>query len=104
MENITNATVIGLSVVPAVPPALPTPPSLPPLYENTTAEDQGITIIETVQVVPPPPLPVEPSDPGGDGEISINFIIPTEMRVTREPYPLVSITLCCVLYCQSCAL
>ena len=89
IENITNASVIGLSVVPAVPPAPPTPPSLPPLYENTTLEDQGITVVETVEIVPPPPLPVEPSS--GDGEVSIDFVIPTEMRVTMEPHPLVSI-------------
>ena len=75
-------------MVPAVPPTPPTPPSLPPLYRNTTLEDQGITVIETIQVVPPPPLPVEPSN--GDGEI--DFVIPTEMWVTMEPHPLVSIT------------
>ena len=76
-------------MVPAVPPSPPTPPSLPPLYQNTTLEIQGITVIETIQIVPPPPLPVEPSN--GDGEISIDFVIPTEMRVTMEPHPLVSI-------------
>ena len=76
-------------MVPAVPPAPPTPPSLPPLYENTTLKDQGITVVETIEIVPPPPLPVEPSS--GDGEVSIDFVIPTEMRVTMEPHPLVSI-------------
>lgn len=85
MENITNATVIGLSVVPAVPPPPPTPPTLPPRYENTTTEDEGITVIETIQIATPPPLPVEPSN--GEGEISIDFVIPAEMRVTMEPPP-----------------
>lgn len=90
MENITNATVIGLSVVPAAPPSPPTPPSLPPPYENTTVEDQDITVVEILPIVPSPPLPVEPSDVGG-GEISVDFVIPTEMLVTMEPHPLVSI-------------
>ena len=74
-------------MVPAVPPAPPTPPSLPPLYENATAEDQGVTVIDPIQIVPPPPLPVEPSD--DDDQISIDFVIPAEMRITREPHPLV---------------
>ena len=93
---------IGLSVVPAVPPSPPTPPSLPPLYENTTVEDQDITVVEIIPIVPPPPLPVEPSD-AGSGEISIDFVIPTEMRVTMEPHPLVCIIVLCYteqwIYC-----
>ena len=76
-------------MVPAVPPAPFTPPSLPPLYENTTLEDQGIIVIETIEIVPPPPLPVEPSS--GDGEVSIDFVILTEKWITMEPYPLVSV-------------
>ena len=87
LENITNATVISLSVVPALPPPPPSPPIIPPLYENTTDEEGDLTILETIQTVTPPPLAVENGGENEDGDLLIEFVIPTEMRVTMEPHP-----------------
>ena len=84
LENVTNATVIGLSVVPALPPPPPTPPIIPPSYENSTDEEGDPIIIETIPVAPPPPLVVEETE--STEEVSIEFVIPAEMRVTMEPH------------------
>ena len=87
LENITNATIIGLSVVPALPPPPPHPPVVPPRYENATDEEGDPVIIETIPVVTPPPLSVEVNSGANDEAVSVDFVIPTEMLVTVEPYP-----------------
>ena len=95
MENITNATIVSLSVVPALPPPPPRPPVLPPRYENTTDEDGDTvqTILETIQTVMPPPLAVDVTEStDDDGEVHVDFVIPSEMRVTMEPLTQVQIS------------
>lgn len=78
-ENITNATVLDLSVLPAMPLAPPQPPVVPPDFEDTVTTDM---IPE--EVVVPPPLAVSPASPS---EEEIVFVLPSSMRVTMEPSP-----------------
>ena len=92
LENITNATVIGLSVVPALPPPPPSPPVIPPSYENSTDEEGDPVIIVTTPVAPLPPLVVEQTN--NTEKVSIEFVIPADMRVTMEPHPQVGTLIC----------
>ena len=89
IENVTNATVTSLAVVPAIPPPPPEIPVIPPRYENATDEEGDPVIPPVDEIVTPPPIVSVTDD--DDGQKTINFIIPSEMIVTREPYETVSI-------------
>lgn len=78
---------VSLSVVPALPPPPPSPPILPPRYENITDKEGDPVIIEEIQLATPPTLAVDVSNGTSDtGDVSIDFVIPSEMRVTMEPH------------------
>lgn len=78
-SELENVTVTGVTVVPATPPAPPTPPVIPPDYENITEEaNVTITVVEEPPTTPPPPVEEE--------EEEVVYTIPTEMRVTMEPW------------------
>ncbi len=81
--NVTNATVTGLSVVPATHPPSPIPPVIPPVYENATTDegDLVITPVEESSTV----ATGSPGENSTDTMVTIDFVIPTEMRVTLEP-------------------
>ena len=95
IANITNATVIGLSVVPATPPPSPLPPVVPPVYENATT-DEGDPVIIPIDdiIIELPTIVAETTEGSGAGDdsvdVEINFVLPTEMRVTMEPQEVVS--------------
>lgn len=79
-ENITNATVLGLSVVPSLPPPPPQPPVVPPAYQNVSDD---IVIIQPEEVAPPIIIAQATND---TGEPVIDFVFPASMRVTMEPH------------------
>lgn len=84
-ENITNATVSGVSVIPALPPPPPEPPVVPPAFQNATEEGGVIVTLDEVIV---PNLVGRPNNTGdADNELVINFVFPSDMRVTMEPNP-----------------
>lgn len=94
IENVTNATVTSLSVVPAIPPPPPEVPVIPPQYENATDEDGDPVVTPVDDIVTPSP-PIDT-----DGQDSIKFVIPDDMRVTEEPEGIVSkiVFLCICMY------
>lgn len=73
---------LGLSVIPALPPPPPEPPVIPPTFENATDED-GDPIVVQLEEVTVPTLVLEPAE--SDEEPVINFVFPSSMRVTMEP-------------------
>lgn len=87
-ENITNATVLGVSVVPALPPPPPQPPVVPPAFQNATNEDGESVIIQLEEIILPT-LVTEPTN--NTGTEIVNFIVPSIMRVTMEPHPQVRV-------------
>ena len=90
--NITNATVTGLTVVPATPPPSPPPPVLPPVYENVTTDEGDLVIIPIDEVIDLPTIATPgTNDTSEDSTVTIDFVIPSEMRVTKEPEPVVSL-------------
>ena len=72
---------IGITVVPAVAPAPPSVPVIPPVYENVTTED-NVTLAPVEEIPTEPPITAEPGEGEQEG---IVYTIPTEMRVTMEP-------------------
>ena len=81
---IENATITGFSVVPAAPPIAPSPPFIPPEFENATINGEPVlTPVEEVTTPRPPPTT-------GEGE-SVRYTIPAAMRVTMEPQEEVAI-------------
>ena len=86
---IENATITGFSVVPAAPPIAPSPPFIPPEFENATINGEPVlTPVEEVTTPPPPPTT-------GEGE-SVRYTIPAAMRVTMEPQEEVA-TVCTII-------
>ena len=86
---------IGLSVVPATPPPSPLPPVVPPVYENATTDDGDPVIIAIDDIIIElPTIVAETTEGSGAGDdsvdVEINFVLPTEMRVTMEPQEVVS--------------
>ena len=79
-----NATILGLAVQSAPPPALPTTPVIPPQYENVT-KSGNVTIVD----VPTPPPTVSISGGNTDSEVELTFSIPTTLVVSMEPHPTV---------------
>lgn len=77
-EIITNATILGLSVLPAIPIPPPQPPVVPPDFEDAVMED-----LLTDEVIIPP-LAAQPTNPSTE---EIQFVFPSSMRVTMEPHP-----------------
>ncbi len=83
--NVTNATVTGLSVVPATPPPSPIPPVIPPVYENATTDEGDPVIIPVEEIIESPTVATGSGENSTDTTVTIDFVIPTEMRVTLEP-------------------
>ncbi len=84
--NVTNATVTGLSVVPATPPPSPIPPVIPPVYENATTDEGDPVITPVEDIIESPTVATgSPGENSTDTMVTIDFVIPTEMRVTLEP-------------------
>lgn len=79
---IENATITGFSVVAAALPIAPSPPFIPPEFENATINGEpAVTPVEEITTPRPPPG----GDPStGEGE-SLQYTIPAAMRVTMEP-------------------
>ena len=77
--TLQNATILGVSVLPPAPPAAPTPPVIPPQFENVI-KSGNVTL---VSISDPPPPPAVPNG-GGDGE-EIGFLIPTRLNVSKQP-------------------
>ena len=104
IANITNATVTGLSVVPATPPPSPPSPVIPPIYENVTTDEGDPVIIPIDEVIDVPTIATpETNDTTVDSTVTIDFVIPSEMRVTMEPLPVVITSYHICTRCESVA-
>ena len=77
--TLQNATILGVSVFYPPIPALPTPPVIPPQFENVT-KSGNVTLVNVSE--PPPPLAV-PNGGGDGGEISFSII--TRLNVSKQP-------------------
>lgn len=64
---------------------------IPPRYENATDEDGDPVVISVDDIVTPPPIVVVRDDDGDSGKETINFVIPSDMRVTQEPFEKVNL-------------
>ncbi len=87
--NVTNATVTGLSVIPATPPPSPPPPVIPPDYENVTTDEGDPIVIPVDEIIEPPTM--NPASGDNDTIVAIDFVIPSEMIVTMEPSEMVGV-------------
>ncbi len=84
--NVTNATVTGLSVIPATHPPSPIPPVIPPVYENATTDEGDLVITPVEEIIESSTVATgSPGENSTDTMVTIDFVIPTEMRVTLEP-------------------
>ena len=74
--DIKNASIVGLTVIPA---SLPSQPSLPGQFENIT-DNSNVTLASVTK----PPVPVNGINRGKQNEIK--FVIPSELVVSIEPH------------------
>ena len=77
--DIKNASIVGLTVIPASLPSQPSLPVIPPQFENIT-DNSNVTLASVTK----PPVPVNGINRGKQNEIK--FVIPSELVVSMEPH------------------
>lgn len=77
--GIKNASIVGLTIIPASLPSQPSLPVIPPQFENIT-DNSNVTLASVTK----PLEPVNGIKRGKQNEIK--FAIPSELVVSMEPH------------------
>lgn len=78
--DIKNASIVGLTVIPASLPSQPSLPVIPPQFENIT-DNSNVTLASVTK----PSVPVNGIINRGK-QNEIKFVVPSELVVSMEPH------------------